>query len=70
MAAVNGEETRRKHTGQCLDCGKALELYMLDLKKSRRVLHCVSCGLYHFYKKDFFGKWKLARAAKVPDLWG
>jgi len=25
--------------------------------------------LYHFYKKDFFGHWKLIKAGKVSDLW-
>jgi DNA-directed RNA polymerase subunit RPC12/RpoP len=66
---VFGEEERRKHTGRCIDCGEDLELYMLDLKKGRRVLQCNRCGLYHFYKKDMLGKWKVVKASKIPDLW-
>lgn len=66
---VFGEAERRRHQGVCIDCGEVLELYMLDLKKGRRVLQCTRCGLYHFYRKDLFGKWKLVKAAKIPDLW-
>jgi hypothetical protein len=69
MAGIFGEEEQRKHRGTCIDCGNVLELYMLDLKKGRRILQCTRCGLYHFYTKDLFGKWKLAKAAKVPDMW-
>jgi hypothetical protein len=68
MASAFGEEERRKHTGTCVDCGNALDLYMLDLKRGRRVLQCLRCGLYHYYAKDMFGKWKLTKAAKIPDL--
>jgi len=69
MAEVFGGEERRKHTGNCIDCGEILELYMLDLKKRRRILQCTKCGLYHFHTKDMLGKWKLVKAAKIPDLW-
>ena len=69
MAGVFGEEERHRHRGVCIDCGNVLELYMLDLKKGRRILQCTHCGLYHFYKKDLFGKWKVVKAAKYPDLW-
>ena len=69
MVGIFGGEERRKHTGTCIDCGNELELYMLDLKKGRRVLQCTQCGLYHFYKKDMLGKWKVVKAAKIPDLW-
>lgn len=62
-----GEEERRRHTGVCIDCSNELELYMLDLKRGRRTLQCPRCGLYHFYKKDILGKWKLTKAAKIPD---
>jgi len=68
VSGVFGEEERRRHTGVCIDCGGALELYMLDLKKGRRILQCPRCGLYHYYKKDMLGKWKLAKAAKIPDM--
>ncbi len=69
IAGVFGEAEKRKHKGVCIDCGEVLELYMLDLKKRRRILQCTHCGLYHFYKKDMLGKWKVVKAAKVPDLW-
>ena len=68
VGGVFGEEERRRHTGVCIDCGGALELYMLDLKKGRRKLQCPRCGLYHYYSKDMFGKWKLTKAAKIPDI--
>ena len=67
MSGGLGVEGQRKHTGLCIDCGSGLELYMLDLKRGRRTLQCPRCGLYHFYKKDVLGKWKLTKAAKIPD---
>ncbi len=69
MSGIFGEDEKRKHTGHCIDCGNSLDLYMLDLKKNRRILQCTRCGLYHFYTKDILGKWKVIKAAKVPDLW-
>jgi len=69
MADASGEGESRKYTGKCIDCGEILDLYMLDLKKGRRILQCTRCGLYHFYQKDFLRKWRLAKASKVPDLW-
>lgn len=68
MSGIFGEEEKRKHTGHCIDCSDILELYMLDLKKGIRILQCTRCGLYHYYKKDLFGKWKVIKASKVPDL--
>lgn len=62
--------TDKRYGGKCIDCGSPLELFELDLAKGRRVMQCTRCGLYHFYKKDFFGKWKLVKAGKVSDLWG
>ena len=67
-AGVLGEEERRRHTGVCIDCGGPTELYELDLKKSKKILQCTRCGLYHIYKKDMLGKWKVVKAAKVSDL--
>lgn len=67
MAGVFSGDEQRKHTGVCIDCGSGLELYMLDLKRARRTLVCPRCGLYHFYKKDVLGKWKLTKAAKIPN---
>ena len=62
------EETR-KHTGKCVDCDSPLELYELNFEKHRKVLRCQRCGLFHLFKRDFFGKWKLVKAAKVSKMW-
>lgn len=69
MTDAPGNSEPRRHTGKCIDCGEIIDLYMLDLKKGKRILQCSRCGLYHFYKKDLLGKWKLIQASKVPDLW-
>lgn len=53
------------HTGKCQNCGYALELYEMDVKKSVKVMRCERCGLLHYYKKDIVGKWRLQRAAKA-----
>jgi len=53
------------HTGRCQNCGYALELYEMDVKKSMKVMRCERCGVMHFYKKDMLGKWRLQRAAKA-----
>jgi len=57
-------DQKKRHTGECLDCGGPLELVELDIKKGRRVLQCQRCGLLHFYKKAIFGGWKFFRATK------
>jgi hypothetical protein len=67
-AGAFGEEEQRRHTGVCIDCGGKLELYLLDLKRSKRILLCTRCGLYHIYRKDMLGKWKIVKVAKVADL--
>jgi DNA-directed RNA polymerase subunit RPC12/RpoP len=59
----------RTYSDKCVDCGSPLELYEIDFDKSRRIMQCTQCGLYHFYKKDFLGKWKLVKAGRVSDLW-
>jgi len=59
----------KTYTGECVDCGSLLELYEIDFEKDRRIMHCTNCGLYHFYKKDFLGKWKLVKASRVSDFW-
>jgi DNA-directed RNA polymerase subunit RPC12/RpoP len=62
-------DTDKTYKGKCVDCGSPLELYEIDFDKNRRIMQCTRCGLYHFYKKDFFGKWKLVKAGRVSDLW-
>jgi len=30
-------------------------------------MQCQNCGLFHFYKKDFFGKYNLLKVTKNPN---
>jgi len=62
-------EADRTYGGECVDCGSPLVLYEADFEKNRQILQCTRCGLYHFYRKDFLGKWKLVKAGRVSDLW-
>jgi hypothetical protein len=62
-------EPEKKYGGVCIDCKSPLELFEVDFEKSKRIMHCKNCNLYHFYKKDFFGNWKLKKAGRVSDLW-
>jgi predicted nucleic-acid-binding Zn-ribbon protein len=52
--------------GKCKNCDYSLEVYGIDFKKNRKILKCQRCGLYHYYKKDIVGKWRLQKVAK-PD---
>jgi len=61
------EEKGKKYSGECYDCGGTLELIELDIKKATKIMQCQNCGLFHFYKKDFFGKYNLLRVTKNPD---
>jgi len=61
------EEKTRRHTGKCYDCGCPLELVEIDMKKSTKILLCHSCGLFHYYKKDFLGNYKLTKVSKNPE---
>jgi len=58
------EKSEKTYGGKRIDCGSPLELYEIDFDNHRRVMHCSNCGLYHFYEKDFLGRWKLVRATK------
>ncbi len=69
MGVKMSGESDRAYSGKCVDCGSPLVLYEMDFEKSRRVMQCTRCGLFHFYKKDFFGRWKLAKVGRVSDLW-
>jgi len=55
VAGVFGEEERRRHRGRCIDCGEVLELYMLDLKKGRRILQCTSGSWRRRRKSQTYG---------------
>lgn len=61
-------KSNKSFKGKCVDCGSSLELFEINFEKRQRIMQCTHCGLYHFYKKDFFGKWKLVRAGRVSDL--
>lgn len=58
----------KTYGGECVNCGSPLELYEIDFDKNIRIMQCTKCGLYHFYKKGFLGKWKLIKASRVSDL--
>ena len=62
-------EKQRTYAGKCIDCGGELELYEIDFEKKRKILRCKNCGLFHVYKLNFWGKWKLVKAGRVSDLW-
>ena len=61
-------DTDKTYSGECVNCGSPLELYEIDFDKNVRIMQCTKCGLYHFYKKDFLGKWKLIKASRLSDL--
>jgi len=62
------EETVKKHTGKCFDCSGSLVLFEIDMQKSTKIMLCQSCGLFHYYKKDFIGNYKLTKVSKTPEV--
>ena len=60
------EKEAKAHTGKCCDCSGPLELYEMDLSKATKIMLCSNCGLYHFFKKDFIGTYKLIKVSKNP----
>ncbi len=58
------DKPTRKHTGTCFDCGGQIELLEFDAEKGTRIMKCQACDLYHFYKRDLFGGWKLLKVTK------
>ena len=62
------ETKKGKHTGECYDCGGPLELFEIDNKKATKIMLCQSCGLFHYYKKDFFGNYKLTKVSKNHEV--
>lgn len=63
---MSGEDGKA-FKGKCAGCGSALELYEIDFEKGRKIMKCIKCGLFHLYKRDFLGKWKLAKAGPASD---
>lgn len=58
------EGKEKKHTGKCFDCRGPLELVEFDFEKKGRIMRCQECGLFHVYRKDFLGNWKLLKVTK------
>lgn len=56
---------KKAKANRCTSCEYPLEIYEIDFKKSRKILRCQRCGLYHYYKKDLVGKWRLQKAVKL-----
>jgi len=61
-------ETGKKHSGECFDCGGPLELIEFNAKEGSKILKCLNCGLLHYYKKDFLGSWRLQKATKIARV--
>jgi predicted nucleic-acid-binding Zn-ribbon protein len=62
------EEKTGKHASKCYDCGGSLELFEIDMKKSTKIMLCGNCGLFHFYKKNFVGNYRLTKVSKNADI--
>ena len=60
----SGKERQR---GKCFDCGGQVELIERDFQKGTKIVRCRDCYLFHLYKKDFLGSWKLLKASKDPS---
>jgi len=61
------EKRERTKVSACYDCQGPLELFEFDMQRNRRIMKCQSCGLFHFYKKDLLGTWKLVKVSKNAD---
>lgn len=61
------ERQLKKCAGKCFDCGGMLKLIELDIQGVNKIMQCQDCGLFHIYKKDFFGRYKLVKVTKLLD---
>jgi hypothetical protein len=65
-------EDKEKPKEKCLDCGKDLHLFELNVDRQVKIMKCEECGIYHIYSKDAFGNWKIKKATKdaahIPKL--
>ena len=61
------EGLQKRYTGKCFDCGGLLELVELDIQGVSKIMQCQDCGLFHLYKKDFLGRYKLVKITKKLD---
>ncbi len=62
------EEKPRKYDDKCYSCGNPIDLFEIDLQQPKKVMFCRTCGLFHYYKKDFLGNWKLRKVSKTPEI--
>jgi len=62
------EEKTRKYPDKCYNCKSPTDLFEIDLQKPKKVMFCRGCGLFHYYKKDFIGNWKLRKVSKTPEI--
>ena len=63
---ANMDSNAETSTSGCYDCGGNLKLYEMDMRKDTKVMRCQGCGLFHLYKRDFFGRWKILKVTKDP----
>jgi DNA-directed RNA polymerase subunit RPC12/RpoP len=61
------ESGKNKRKGTCYDCGGEVELIESNLQKGTKIVRCQDCYLFHFYKKEFLGGWKLLKVSKDPS---
>lgn len=61
------ERQQRKFSGKCFDCGGPLDLVELDIQGVNKIMRCQDCGMFHIYKKDFLGRYKLVKVTKILD---
>jgi hypothetical protein len=61
------EGQQKRYMGKCFDCGGLLELVELDIQGVSKIMQCQDCGLFHLYKKDFLGRYKLIKITKKLD---
>lgn len=62
------KDVKPKAEGRCYDCDGSLELFEFDMQKETRIMKCKDCGLFHYYKKDLLGRWKLQKVSKNLGL--
>ena len=60
------ESSKNGKKEKCFDCGGQVELMERDFQKGTKIVRCRDCYLFHLYKKDFLGGWKLMKVSKAP----
>ena len=62
------QDKTKKHVDKCYNCSSPTDLFEMDLQKQKKVMFCRGCGLFHYYKRDFFGNWELRKVSKTPEI--